>query len=104
MTSPEKPEENKLSKSIILNETDNPEVETELNVTFDPPKRSPPKLGQNRKTTPKKKTPKKDKASRKEGNRTGESPELSTSKRQKMIDKMDAQGLQALMRAAKGKT
>ena len=41
--------------------------------------------------------------SRKEGVRTGEQPELSTSKRQKLIDKMDAQGFQALMRAAKGK-
>ena len=55
-----------------------------------------------------KKTTKKDKdkpktTSRKEGVRTGESPELSTTKRQKLIDKMDAQGFQALMRAAKGK-
>ena len=41
--------------------------------------------------------------SRKEGARTGESPELSNNKRQKLIDKMDAQGFQALMRAAKGK-
>ena len=49
-----------------------------------------------------KKTTKKEKASRKEGVRTGESPELSSSKRQKLIDKMDTQGLQALMRAAKG--
>ena len=46
----------------------------------------------------------KDPASRKEGVRTGESPELSTSKRQKLIDKMDAQGFQALLRAAKGRT
>ena len=44
----------------------------------------------------------KEKTSRKEGARTGESPELSGSKRQKMLDRMDAQGLQALMRAAKG--
>ena len=44
----------------------------------------------------------KEKTSRKEGVRTGESPELSGSKRQKMLDRMDAQGLQALMRAAKG--
>ena len=50
-----------------------------------------------------KKNVKKEKGSRKEGPRTGESPELSSSKRQKMIDKMDSQGLQALMRAAKGK-
>ena len=41
-------------------------------------------------------------AGRKEGVRTGESPELSTTKRQKLIDKMDAQGFQALLRAAKG--
>jgi len=44
----------------------------------------------------------KEKTGRKEGVRTGESPELSGSKRQKMLDRMDAQGLQALMRAAKG--
>ena len=50
-----------------------------------------------------KKITKKEKPSRKEGVRTGESPEISASKRQKMIDKMDTQGLQALMRAAKGK-
>ena len=41
-------------------------------------------------------------AGRKEGARNGELPELSTSKRQKLIDKMDAQGFQALLRAAKG--
>ena len=41
-------------------------------------------------------------ASRKEGARSGETPELSSSKRQKLIDKMDAQGFQALLRAAKG--
>ena len=50
-----------------------------------------------------KKPVKKEKAGRKEGNRRGESPEITSSKRQKMIDKMDTQGLQALMRAAKGK-
>ena len=51
-----------------------------------------------------KKPIKKEKASRKEGNRRGESPEITSSKRQKLIDKMDTQGLQALMRAAKGKS
>ena len=51
-----------------------------------------------------KKQTKKDKTSRKDGVRTGESPELSSTKRQKLIDKMDTQGLQALMRAAKGKS
>ena len=55
----------------------------------------------------KKKSVKKEKdktkaASRKEGNRAGEIPELSSAKRQKLIDKMDAQGFQALLRAAKG--
>ena len=50
-----------------------------------------------------KKSVKKEKTSRKDGVRTGESPELSAAKRQKLIDKMDTQGLQALMRAAKGK-
>ena len=39
---------------------ESPEAENELNVTFEPPKRSPPKLGQNRKTTPKKTSPKKE--------------------------------------------
>ena len=47
---------------------------------------------------------KQEKPGRKEGVRTGESPQLSSSKRQKMIDKLDTQGLQALMRAAKGKS
>ena len=42
-------------------------------------------------------------ASRKEGIRTAESPETSTAKRQKLIDKMDAQSFQALLKAAKGK-
>ena len=51
-----------------------------------------------------KKDKEKTKSSRKEGNRTGEPPEISATKRQKLIDKMDAPGLQALMRAAKGKT
>ena len=51
-----------------------------------------------------KKPVKKEKAGRKEGHRRGESPEITSSKRQKMIDKMDTQGLQALMRAAKGKS
>ena len=50
-----------------------------------------------------KKEKKKAKAGRKEGARTGESPQLPEAKRQKLIDKMDAQGFQALMRAAKGK-
>ena len=57
-----------------------------------------------RKKTVKKEKEKTKNTSRKDGARTGESPELSTSKRQKMIDKMDAQGFQALMRAAKGKS
>ena len=56
-----------------------------------------------RKKTVKKEKEKTKNTSRKEGVRAGESPELSTTKRQKLIDKMDAQGFQALMRAAKGK-
>ena len=51
---------------------------------------------------PFKKEKEKKSASRKEAARSGDQPELSTSKRQKLIDKMDAQGFQALLRAAKG--
>ena len=49
-----------------------------------------------------KKEKEKAKISKTENNRSGDPPELSTSKRQKIIDKMDSAGLQALMRAAKG--
>ena len=52
---------------------------------------------------PKEKDKEKTKTSRKDGVRSGELPELSEGKRQKLMDKMDAQGFQALMRAAKGK-
>ena len=54
-------------------------------------------------TKQQKKEKKKNKPGRKEGARSGESPQLPEAKRQKLIDKMDAQGFQALMRAAKGK-
>ena len=60
-----------------------------------------PTKKENKKNSKKEKS--KSKSSRKEGARSGESPQLPEAKRQKLIDKMDAQGFQALMRAAKGK-
>ena len=56
----------------------------------------------NSKSQPKKEK-EKNKPGRKQGARSGESPKLPEAKRQKLLDKMDAQGFQALMRAAKGK-
>ena len=59
--------------------------------------------GPTRKEKKKKNSKEKYNPGRKERARDGESPKLPTAKRQKIMDKMDAQGFQALMRAAKGK-
>lgn len=100
------------AKRAILNAYTDGKLKPKVKVKEKPKENKPEKMklkqfktdgGPTKKKKDKKIVKKEGKASRKEGVRTGELPELSASKRQKLIDKMDTQGLQALMRAAKGK-